>query len=139
MEYLPGNGNSVQVNGVTVHGIGIDSETRCAHYHTENDVLAILFPCCNRFFSCRTCHDQLTGSTDHQESDGAVSPEFVSHEPQTWSAESAGVEALLCGVCGTQFKIERYLAGGEACPNCQHPFNPGCKLHRHLYFWTDYS
>ena len=46
----------------TVHGIGLDNETRCTHYHTPVDVIAIKFKCCNKFYACIHCHNE---SEDH--------------------------------------------------------------------------
>jgi uncharacterized CHY-type Zn-finger protein len=47
------------------------------------------------------------------------------------------VVALRFACCETYypcFTAERHPSGGDACPHCGAPFNPGCHDHRHLYF-----
>jgi uncharacterized CHY-type Zn-finger protein len=39
---------TVQVHGHAVRGVDVD-ESRCAHYGTERDVVAIRLPCCDTF------------------------------------------------------------------------------------------
>ena len=106
-----------RVGEVTVHGVGLDAETRCAHYHTERDVVAIRFRCCGEFYACIRCHDAL-----------------ADHDPEVWPREAFDEEAVLCGVCGRTLSIEAYLAADDACPNCGAAFNPGCATHHHHYF-----
>lgn len=33
-----------------VYGSLIDTETRCRHYFTEEDIIAIKFKCCNKYY-----------------------------------------------------------------------------------------
>ena len=101
---------------VPVYGLPVDTETRCIHYHGETDVIAIRFRCCDRFYPCHACHDAV-----------------ADHTPRVWGVDEREANAVLCGECGAELSIERYL-GVEACPNCGADFNPGCRLHRHLYF-----
>ena len=98
-------------------GVGLDAETRCAHWHGPTDVLAIRFPCCDRWFACFECHAAL-----------------ADHPPKRWAKTSFGAAALACGVCRETFSVKSYLARSEACPACGAAFNPGCALHHHLYF-----
>jgi len=100
----------------TVHGRLLDDETRCAHWHTELDVIAIRFACCGEYYACRDCHDEL-----------------AEHEPAVWPAGDRSTRAVLCGVCETELTIGQYAAV-EACPACASEFNPGCRLHWNLYF-----
>jgi uncharacterized CHY-type Zn-finger protein len=102
--------------GVPIYGLPVDAETRCIHYHGDTDVIAIRFRCCDRFYPCHACHDAV-----------------ADHIPAVWGATERDAEALLCGACGTPLRIDRYL-DVDACPNCGADFNPGCRLHRHLYF-----
>lgn len=102
--------------GVTIRGAVVDDETRCAHWHGDDDVLAILFPCCRAWYPCRTCHDEHAG-----------------HEAVLWRADQTETRALLCGRCGGTLSIRRYRAAG-ACEACGMRFNEGCRLHHHLYF-----
>lgn len=100
-----------------VAGRPVDEQTRCVHWNSPLDVVAIEFACCRRLFPCRECHD-----------------ETADHPAATWPAGSDGVAAVLCGVCRTRMTIGAYLACGDRCPTCGAGFNPGCRLHHHRYF-----
>ncbi len=108
------------IHGVEVDGINIDGETRCAHYHSEFDVIAIKFACCNRYFPCHLCHEALA---DHS----------IIRRPEKRFEEFC----VLCGRCGRLLTATEYLNSSSSCPNCTGAFNPGCALHRHLYFEGD--
>lgn len=108
-----------ECHGVAVYGEDVDSETRCAHYATDRDVVAIEFACCERFYPCHACHDAA-----------------VDHDAEQWPRESFDEPAILCGACGTRFSISTYLACDDACPDCGHAFNPGCAKHADRYFQT---
>jgi len=99
-----------------VYGQTIDNQTRCIHYRTSTDVIAIKFYCCRRYYPCHRCHEASAG-----------------HSPLLWPASQRDQKALLCGVCSTELSISSYFAV-HACPRCSAPFNDGCRLHRHLYF-----
>ena len=99
-----------------VLGPVVDAETRCIHYSTPLDVIAIRFRCCGEFYPCHICH-----------------AESVDHPAEQWSADERADRAVLCGPCGYRLTITEY-ARAEACPACAAPFNPGCKLHWELYF-----
>ncbi|MBN9142078.1 MAG: hypothetical protein J0H23_14785 [Micrococcales bacterium] len=103
-------------HGIRVHGLPIDAETRCVHWNGPSDVVAIRFHCCDRFYPCHDCHEAV-----------------ADHPSEVWDADEREVHALLCGACGATHAIETYL-GVESCPACGAAFNPGCRLHRHLYF-----
>jgi uncharacterized CHY-type Zn-finger protein len=106
-----------EIDGVRVRGIGVDAETRCAHYDSSRDVVAIAFACCKQFYPCYACHDAAT-----------------THEPGLWDPEEFGERAVLCGACGSKLSIRSYLDSSAACPACGHDFNPGCREHADLYF-----
>lgn len=99
-----------------VHGLPLDAQTRCEHYRGPADVVAIRFRCCDVFFPCFACHDAVAG-----------------HPPLRWRLDERDAEAVLCGVCARTIAIDVYVAV-DACPHCAAAFNPGCRLHRHLYF-----
>lgn len=99
-----------------VHGATVDDQTRCIHYRTDRDVVAIRFRCCDRYYPCHLCHAESAG-----------------HEARQWPRAERGEAAILCGVCSTELSIANYL-DVHACPACAAPFNPGCRLHSHLYF-----
>ena len=43
-----------------LRGVGLDAQTRCAHYATARDVVALRFACCPAYWSCHRCHAELT-------------------------------------------------------------------------------
>jgi len=105
------------------HGVGVKEFglSRCQHWHSERDVLALLSPCCRKYYACASCHNELED-----------------HPLAPWPADTdVTTRALLCGVCMNTFSIAQYLGGGgERCPHpaCGAKFNPGCKNHWHIYF-----
>jgi len=105
------------VNRPRVLGQTVDRQTRCVHYRTLLDVIAIRFFCCGDFYPCHRCHDEVPGQ----------------HPALPWPATEHDARAVLCGVCGRQCRIGEYLGTGH-CPGCGARFNPGCKLHARLYF-----
>ncbi|WKB35718.1 CHY zinc finger protein [Terrilactibacillus sp. S3-3] len=112
----------MNIKGKQVAGVDVDEETRCAHYHTERDIIAIKFKCCQTFYSCYECHEAL-----------------ADHPAAVWRKEEFDQRAILCGACGYTLTIREYLACGAECPNCHAPFNPGCARHYPLYFETGCS
>lgn len=101
---------------VPVRGPVVDEQTRCIHYHSPLDVIAIKFACCGEYYPCHLCHAETAG-----------------HTAAVWPVARHGELAVLCGVCQTELTITEYL-GVDDCPHCAAPFNPGCRLHSHLYF-----
>jgi uncharacterized CHY-type Zn-finger protein len=102
--------------GTAVHGATIDNQTRCVHYATVTDVIAIKFYCCRLYYPCHLCHEMSAG-----------------HQAEQWPKSLHDQRALLCGVCSTELTITAYF-DLSACPNCSAPFNDGCRRHRQLYF-----
>ncbi|MDW0118258.1 CHY zinc finger protein [Sporosarcina thermotolerans] len=100
-----------------VAGSVIDNETRCTHYHSILDIIAIKFYCCNTYFPCFQCHEEA----------GCGSPEV-------WPAEKFDEKAILCGCCGNELTVNEYQNCNSVCPYCTAKFNPGCSLHKRLYF-----
>jgi uncharacterized CHY-type Zn-finger protein len=105
------------VHGCEAYGVEVDAETRCGHWHSPLDIIAIKFKCCGRWYPCFDCHAEVAG-----------------HQPSVWPREEFAEKAILCGACGHQLSINEYLAGDNACPECAAAFNPGCAKHYHLYF-----
>lgn len=99
-----------------VFGRIVDDQTRCIHYRTPKDVIAVKFKCCGRYYPCHLCHDEAAG-----------------HPPQTWQREQWQEPAILCGVCKREMTIRIYL-GSTSCPNCNAQLNERCAAHAHLYF-----
>lgn len=107
----------MKIHGVEVIGVDVDPETRCAHYHTEADIIAIKFKCCGKWFSCHQCHAEL-----------------ADHAVSVWLRGEFETPAILCGSCGHHLTISEYLACESICPRCRWRFNPGCAKHHHFYF-----
>ncbi|MBT2484723.1 MULTISPECIES: CHY zinc finger protein [unclassified Microbacterium] len=99
-----------------VRGRIIDAMTRCVHYGTAVDIVAIRFACCGEYYPCHLCHEETAG-----------------HPAQQWGLHERETKAVLCGACRTELSIGEYLPVSE-CPHCRSRFNEGCALHAHLYF-----
>lgn len=106
----------MRVHGQEVRGVDVDDETRCAHYGTDRDVVAIRFACCDTYFPCHRCHEEV-----------------ADHDPERLPVERREEPAVLCGACGAELAVQEYL-GVVACPACATAFNPACADHYHLYF-----
>jgi uncharacterized CHY-type Zn-finger protein len=106
-----------RVHGVNIVGARVDGETRCAHYRSERDIIAIKFKCCGRWFPCYECH-----------------AEFAGHAAEVWRKSEFNEPVILCGGCGQRLTAREYLDSESACPRCGRAFNPGCVSHHHLYF-----
>lgn len=102
---------------ISLRGVEVGPETRCAHYHGPRDVIAIRFACCDVFYPCHACHDEAAG-----------------HAPERWSRDAFDTPAVLCGRCRTVLSIEQYLDADHTCPACGAAFNPGCGRHHDRYF-----
>jgi len=109
-----------QIRGVNVFGKPVDNQTRCVHWHSELDIIAIKFKCCDKYYPCFSCHE-----------------EEADHEPQVWPKAEFDQKAILCGVCGNELSIQDYMNSNNTCPTCKSGFNPGCSKHYHLYFQTE--
>lgn len=99
-----------------VRGVGLDDETRCAHYGTEEDVVALKFGCCGTYYACFECHEAV-----------------ADHPAEPWPTERRSDPSVRCGACDTEMTARTYVATDD-CPACAAPFNPGCAGHYHIYF-----
>lgn len=95
----------------------MDEYTRCIHYHSALDIVALQFKCCNEYYPCYYCHEEEAG-----------------HSVQKWLKKEQEVKAVLCGNCKYELTIKEYLEGKNHCPACKSLFNPNCSGHHHLYF-----
>src|SRR5262245_57268398 len=105
------------MGGQKVYGDLIDGQTRCVHYNSELDVIAIKFRCCSRWFPCVECHQAAEN-----------------HTVERWPRAEFNENVILCGVCGRQLSINEYFACNFLCPSCSSLFNPRCADHYDLYF-----
>ncbi|SFF86675.1 Uncharacterized protein, contains Zn-finger domain of CHY type [Halobacillus alkaliphilus] len=104
------------MNSIKVKGTGVDEHTRCAHYHSNVDIVAVKFYCCQEYYGCYYCHK-----------------EKANHSERKWPKEQWEEKAILCGNCWTEFSIQTYMKVTQ-CPACAHPFNEKCSYHYPLYF-----
>ena len=102
---------------VEVRGIDLDGETRCVHYRSALDIVAIRMKCCGVYYACKDCHEAL-----------------ADHPAQVWPQAEWGRKAVLCGTCRQEMTIEQYLTSEYRCPSCRAAFNPGCRNHYDFYF-----
>ena len=107
----------LNIHGEEVAGVDVAADTRCAHYHSDLDIIAIKFKCCGRWFPCFDCHAETAG-----------------HAPGVWPIYERNTQVVLCGGCGHQLSINEYFESDSTCPTCKAKFNPGCANHYHLYF-----
>lgn len=99
-----------------IYGLLVDDESRCIHYHSEKDVIALQCYACKHYYACYQCHNALE---DH----------VFSPYPLALTQD----RPILCGVCKRLLTYATYK-DVTACPSCQSPFNPGCKQHHSYYF-----
>ncbi|MGC4103422.1 CHY zinc finger protein [Ferruginibacter sp.] len=104
---------------IIVKGKKIDDATRCVHYHSPLDIIAIRMKCCDTYYPCIFCHQETAG-----------------HDAEVWKKEEFEEQAILCGACKTPMSITQYLQCNYHCPFCNAAFNPGCSNHNHFYFET---
>ncbi|WP_084500678.1 CHY zinc finger protein [Halalkalibacillus halophilus] len=105
------------VFGQEVIGTKVDPYTKCEHYHSSVDIIAIKFKCCDTYYPCYKCHEENT-----------------EHPIDRWAIEERDTKAILCGKCGHQLTINEYMQSANSCTNCNATFNVHCKNHHHLYF-----
>ena len=112
LDQLPEKDGAPVIWGLQLRRYG---SSRCTHWHSELDVLAIQAPCCGKYYACASCHDACED-----------------HSLRPWPASTpVEQDALLCGVCRHNYSIREYISGSEppSCPECGVNMNPGCKLH----------
>ena len=105
---------------IEVKGKLVDDTTRCIHYHSPLDIIALRMKCCNEYYACIQCHQEET-----------------THPALVWGADEFDTKAVLCGACNTEMSITTYLNSNNQCPFCKSNFNPLCSNHYPLYFDMD--
>ncbi len=99
-----------------VYGKTVDDETRCVHYASARDIVALKFGCCERYYPCFKCHD-----------------ETADHKRRPWPVTRSTEPAVLCGACKSELFVSQYI-DLDHCPACNAAFNPGCTAHYDRYF-----
>ena len=75
-----------------VRGLNLDPQTRCSHYHSPLDIIAIKMKCCATYYACKDCHEALAG-----------------HPIEVWPETEWNQKAILCGACRAELTISAYL------------------------------
>ena len=44
-----------------VRGVEVDTQTRCVHWRSAADIVAIKMACCGVYWACKDCHEALAG------------------------------------------------------------------------------
>lgn len=99
-----------------VYGDQIDGKTRCVHYHSDLDIVAIKMKCCDKFYACIHCHNEMED-----------------HDAQQWKRFEFKEKVILCGNCYHELTILNYMKEVK-CNHCNADFNPNCKNHYPYYF-----
>ncbi len=102
---------------INVQGSIVDEMTRCEHYNSPLDIIAIKFKCCNKYYACIHCHN-----------------ENEKHEVVLWNKDEHHTKAILCGNCNDEMSIDVYFNCNNQCPSCNSAFNPKCSNHYRYYF-----
>ena len=84
-----------------VRGLDLDPQTRCLHYHSPLDIIAIKMKCCGVYYACKDCHEALAG-----------------HAIVVWPRGEWDARAVLCGACGVEMTIRKYMESESRCPSC---------------------
>lgn len=103
-----------------IYGINLDPQTRCTHWNSSLDIIAIKSGCCHKYYACASCHQELED-----------------HSLQPISKKDFDQPGVFCGSCQTELTVNQYLQSNYKCPNCKLDFNPGCSNHYNLYFEED--
>ncbi len=107
-------------NKIMVHGLQVDNQTRCVHYHSPLDIIAIKFKCCQKYYACIHCHLETSN-----------------HPVIVWKKAAFDTKAILCGNCSNEMTIAEYIQSNSQCKFCKAPFNPKCSSHYPFYFEID--
>ena len=97
-------------------GFLVDKQTRCIHYHSELDIIALQCYDCKKYYACYRCHDSLEN-----------------HPFEPYPLSLIQDKPILCGVCLKLLTYKQYKES-LSCPFCFSRFNPGCQNHKERYF-----
>lgn len=100
-----------------VFGLSVTPQTRCSHWASPLDIIAIKHACCQKFYACISCHDACED-----------------HKSAVWPRSQRSEQAILCGECKHVLAIHEYMRCRSTCTHCGSGFNPRCKGHWGLYF-----
>ena len=101
---------------VQAQGLLVDDESRCVHYHSDKDIVALQCYECQKYYACYQCHNELE-----------------SHTFSPYPLNLKQDRPILCGSCKKTLTYEKYREKGS-CPYCAALFNPACQSHHSMYF-----
>ena len=101
---------------VQAQGLLVDDESRCVHYHSDKDIVALQCYDCKKYYACYRCHNTLETHT------------FCPY-PLNLKED----RLILCGSCGNTLTYVEYTEKGTS-PFCNAAFNPACQNHYPIYF-----
>jgi uncharacterized CHY-type Zn-finger protein len=80
-----------------VYGPTVDEHTRCVHYATELDIIAIRFACCDRYYPLPLC----------------AIPRLTDHPARTVATRASGTSPPSCArMCWTELTIDPLCQAG---------------------------
>ena len=82
---------------IQVYGDTLDEETRCQHYHSEKDIVALKCFACQKYYPCFLCHDR-----------------YEDHAFLAYPVSRSEDRVVLCGHCRTELTISQYLGCEDA-------------------------
>ncbi|EFA24667.1 CHY zinc finger [Streptococcus sp. M143] len=101
---------------IQAHGLLVDDESRCVHYHSVKDIVSLQCYECKKYYACYQCHNSME-----------------THVFSPYPLALTEDQPILCGACKRTMTFQEYQKQ-IACPYCSAPFNPGCKQHHSFYF-----
>jgi len=101
---------------IEAQGFLVDKQTRCIHYHSKLDIIALQCYDCKKYYACYRCHDSLEN-----------------HPFEPYPLSLIQGKPILCGVCLKLLTYKQYKES-LSCPFCFSRFNPGCQNHKERYF-----
>ncbi|KAK6464321.1 hypothetical protein DFJ63DRAFT_283969 [Scheffersomyces coipomensis] len=120
-------------NNISLKGKLIDKHTRCQHYYSKLDIIALKYKCCRVYYPCFQCHLEL-----------------IDHNVEKFNVTdlAMGEKVVLCGNCYSELTFKEYSEAKvkssisenedicyiQTCIKCNSQFNPNCSLHYELYF-----
>ena len=99
-----------------IHGLLVDKESRCQHYHSPLDIVALKCYDCQKYYACYQCHDHIED-----------------HRFRAYPCHIRQDKVVICGVCLHEMTIENYQKS-VSCSHCHSRFNPACSKHYDIYF-----
>ena len=74
-----------------INGLLVDDQSRCQHYHSPLDIVALKCFECQKYYACYQCHDRLEA-----------------HIYRAYPCQLKQDKVLICGVCRHEMTIEEY-------------------------------